>query len=172
VDSKDSEIILVLTTNEVENIHQGMLRPGRLDAVIAVERPDAEAVTRLMRLYGRGLIDETEDLTRIGMELAGSTPAVVREVVERAKLTALSLSDQPLKLTGEALLISAQTMKGHLMLLNKKTPKEPHAMEILGTAISKCLVDGMQKAIKKAPAIVDLYEEELALPTATGSARY
>ena len=44
-----------------------MLRPGRLDAVISVEPPDAEAVERLLRIYGRKLIDP-----RLGLRFAGT----------------------------------------------------------------------------------------------------
>jgi len=88
IESKNAELMVVLTTNHVENIHQAMLRPGRLDAVIDVRPPDAKAAERLIRLYGRGLIDPEQSLARAGKLLDGQIPAVIQEVVERSKLAA------------------------------------------------------------------------------------
>ena len=86
VDSKDSEIVVCLTTNHVDRINKAMLRPGRLDAVINVMPPDADAALKLAQQYGRGLIDQNDDFSNVGKLLAGKIPAVIRETVERAKL--------------------------------------------------------------------------------------
>jgi transitional endoplasmic reticulum ATPase len=164
VNSKSSEVILVLTTNEVENIHQGMLRPGRLDAVIAVERPDAEAVERLIRHYGAELIDPDEDLLEAGKLLAGTTPSVIREVVDRAKLTAISLTDDPsptLKLSVPALVNSAHTMKMQLDLLSGEKRKDPHAMEIFGKVVAENIVAGVQEALRQAPSVARQHVAEV-----------
>lgn len=140
IDSKHAEVMVVLTTNNVQAIHQGMLRPGRLDAVIEVEPPDAGAVERLIRLYGRGLVAEDVDLTRVGALLSGQIPAVVREVVERAKLAALrlaSFNDQgELLVTEDALVDSAQTMRMQISLLNRKPEASPNEMELFGRAFA------------------------------------
>lgn len=122
IESKNQSIMVVFTTNEVEEIHGAMLRPGRLDAVIHVERPDAPTVEKLLRHYGRGLIPETEDLTTVSERLAGSTPAIIRECVERSKLSAVALSTRgvnTLTITAEALEDSEITMKMHRDLLEK-----------------------------------------------------
>jgi transitional endoplasmic reticulum ATPase len=63
VESKSSELIVVLTTNAVTEINQALLRPGRLDAVVSVRAPDAGAVERLIRLYSRDLLRKDEDLS-------------------------------------------------------------------------------------------------------------
>lgn len=152
VDSKNSEIVLVLTTNEVENIHQGMLRPGRLDAVIAVTRPDAEAVQRLIRQYAGSRLTSDENLTRVGSILAGSTPSVIREVVERAKLTALAEGNSTI-LSEAALVTSAQTMRTQLDLLDRKPKRDPDPMETFGRVIAQALLDGAKKAQEAAPNI-------------------
>lgn len=119
VDTKSSEVIVALTTNHVDQISKAMLRPGRLDAVISVPAPDAEAAARLVRLYARDLLPAKEDLAAVGKELNGYIPAVIREVVERSKLAAISHTElgQELKITGEDLLIAARSMVQHLELL-------------------------------------------------------
>lgn len=90
IDTKSSELMVVLTTNHLEQINKAMLRPGRLDVILNVVPPDAEAVERLVRVYARGKIDESTDLTRVGELMAGYTPAIIREVVERAKLATIT----------------------------------------------------------------------------------
>ncbi len=122
IDSKNTEIIVILTTNHVENINPAMLRPGRLDAIINVLPPDAEAVERLLRLYGRGLIGEEVDLREVAAKFAGKIPAVIRECVERAKLSALKLSPigSGIKITAEALDDAAAGMQNQLELLERK----------------------------------------------------
>lgn len=128
IDSKNGNLIAVLTTNNLVGINQAMLRPGRLDAVLEVLPPDAGAVERLIRYYGGTTIAKTMDLSRIGAALAGNIPAVIAEVVKRAKLAQLRLNPVGQKverLTEEALLESAETMDRQLGLLNRKdeTPK-------------------------------------------------
>lgn len=124
VESKGRAMMVVLTTNELENITSAMLRPGRLDAIIHVGPPDITAAERLARQYGRGLIAEDEPLTQSREALAGKIPAVIREIVERSKLAALRLTpnDEDLVVDDAALLFAAEEMAEHIALL---TPAEP-----------------------------------------------
>lgn len=131
IESKGVELMVILTTNHVEEINQALLRPGRLDAVINVLPPDAEAVERLIRVYGRHLVPKNADLQTVGERLAGSIPAVIREVVEKAKLSALKIGlpeNGKLLLTPEALLDSAVSMTNQLELLNRKRPETRPAL--------------------------------------------
>lgn len=89
VESKTAEVMVILTTNDVHSINRAMLRPGRLDEIIEIKPPDAEAVERLLRLYGRGLITEDENISEAAELLAGEIPATVQEAVERSKLAAV-----------------------------------------------------------------------------------
>ena len=118
VQAKGAEMMVVLTTNDCDAINKAMLRPGRLDAVIHVGPPDAVAVIKLLRLYGRELLGKDEDLTAVSNELNGKIPAVIREVVERAKLEAITLSSGASQmLTSEALIRASRSMKTQLDLL-------------------------------------------------------
>lgn len=136
--SKRAEVITVLTTNHVEKLSPVMLRPGRLDAVITIEAPDAKTAERLIRVYGAGLIDQGTDLTDACQELAGQIPATIREVVERSKLAMIARGEK--KVSGDALRIAAQGMTKHLALLNKKQD-EPTPADKLWAAMSS-LSDG------------------------------
>lgn len=161
IDTKGNKIITVLTTNHLENINPAMLRPGRLDAVIDVEKPNASAIAKLIHLYGKGTVDPTADLSEVGQTLEGVIPAVVAEVVKRAKLAQLNLQPagtQIQVITSEALLSAAVTMRKQvdaLAALNK--PKEePMLEDLLGQVIENKLEDKLEKVESR---ITSIYNE-------------
>jgi transitional endoplasmic reticulum ATPase len=124
IDSKGMEIMVVLTTNNVHQIHKAMIRPGRIDSVISVEAPDAVAVTKLIHLYGRGFIDESSDLTRVGELLAGHIPAVIREVLEKTKLARVrnAMPGEYITIRAEHLIDTIFIMGKHLSLMKEPEP--------------------------------------------------
>ena len=143
--SKGKEVMVVLTSNDAEKINRAMIRPGRLDAILSIQPPDAQAADRLMRLYGRSLIAPNETLIKSSKELDGQIPAVIREVVERAKLYAISRSHgTAIELRDDDLMRAAQGMKHHLELLRGNPPvySDEH---VLGAA----LITALQKNDKK-----------------------
>lgn len=89
IDSKASEIITILTSNHGGNINKAMRRPGRIDVVLQVLPPDAEAVDRMVREFAGKMLEENADLTGITTTLAGFAPAYIREAVERAQMESL-----------------------------------------------------------------------------------
>lgn len=142
IDTKNENIITVLTTNHLENVNRAMLRPGRLDAIIDVERPDADSAEKLVRYYGGLSIATDEDLTQVGEILANQIPAVIEEAVKRAKLFQLSLIEPGTAVEGisaEALHQSASTMTKQIELL-----AEP------AIAVTPTLDSAMQGAVRAA----------------------
>jgi len=133
----------VLTTNNVEKINRAMLRPGRLDAVIPVRAPDAEAAIKLVRNYSRGLLKATDDeMVPVGAALAGLIPAVIREAVERSKLAAivrLPKDATQLDLRPEDLIRANSSMQAQLKLMAQPIPDTRSDIEkaaaVLGEAI-------------------------------------
>ena len=151
VDSKAVEIITVLTTNHLEQITRAMLRPGRMDALIHVHAPDAEAVQKLLRLYGRGLIPLEADLSRVGAELEGEIPAVIGECVEKAKLAAIgrgnattSGNKYKLSLTVDDLYHAAIGMRGQREALRMKAQQPKTEAEQFGAAFGSTLVGALE----------------------------
>lgn len=122
VDTKGGEVITVFTTNHVENINPALLRMGRLDTLVEVKKPDAEAAVKLVKLYGRGLLNANVDYSRVGQVLQDRIPAFIRETVERAKIAAIQ------RIAAQGNLASG--IEGHVMeddVLNAAAAMEPHA---------------------------------------------
>ena len=142
IDTKNAEVITVLTTNNLTQITQAMLRPGRLDTVVPVRPPDAEAAVRLVQLFADKMLDPTEDTARIGEALAGKIPAVIREVVERSKLSAVRrLSDGgELRIVADDIVLAAQGMATHLKLLQPLVEDKRCDMEKAADRVGEYLV--------------------------------
>lgn len=144
VERKNDEVMTVFTTNDLDDIHAGMLRPGRIDTVIMVTPPDAKAAERLIRFYGRGLVNDAEQLNTVGQMLAGQIPAIIREVVERSKLAAIADAspDMPLVVREDHLTTAALQLLEHAKLLDGKPPAKPDLV-ILGEALGGVIARGM-----------------------------
>lgn len=145
--SKEMEMMVVLTTNHIEKIDRALLRPGRFDAVISIDAPDAETAERIIRAYAGTLLDASADLTAVGEATAGMIPASIREVVERAKLSMLTEGRK--SLTSEDLHISAIGMKRHVALLEPKKDEKSHA-DMFTEGLIGLLGDGIMADVNAA----------------------
>lgn len=162
IDTKGANILTVLTTNDLMSINPAMLRPARLDAVIDVTPPDAKAVEKLLRLYGGDAIDPDTDLSDAAKSLDGQIPAVIAEVVKRAKLAQLRLQppgEKVGKLSQEAIGEAALTMASQVRVLKELSqPKEvkPGLDELLGGLIDAKLVPIVETIDDIRSAVMDL----------------
>ena len=112
IDNKQQELMVILTSNNAQSLNDAMKRPGRLDVKLHIVPPDAEAVERLLRVYGKQAIDTTTDLREVSQMLAGFTPAIIREAVERSKLAAIRRTHKANALIESAdIMIAAKTIR-------------------------------------------------------------
>jgi hypothetical protein len=86
---EDADVIFVMTTNRSDLLEPALAaRPGRVDQAVAFPLPDAEARSRLLDLFGRGLDVALADRDAIVTETEGVSPAFLRELVRKAALHA------------------------------------------------------------------------------------
>lgn len=141
VEYKNSEIMVVMSTNHVNDITKAMLRPGRLDAIISMTPPDAQTVPLVIKHYARELLDPMEDLTEVGKMLAGQIPASIREVVERSKLAAIYRSGgAAFSITAVDLQVAAESIMAHLNLLKEQPEDKRSKLE----RAASILVEGLR----------------------------
>lgn len=146
VDSKTMHIVMVLTTNNIESINPAMVRPGRLDSVIEVLPPDATAVVRLLKHYAGDALDPDADLTSAGEALAGCIPAIIAEVVKRAKLSELKRLPKGEKVRGlsdVAIVEASLTMKGQNELLARLIQLQAGTEPTLEDKLREVVEDGL-----------------------------
>jgi hypothetical protein len=90
IQGKGSDVLALFTTNNVHKLHKGILRPGRIDAVINIAALDRKGFERLIEIAvpesARGEID----YDAVAEAMDGFLPAFVREAAERAVRYAFS----------------------------------------------------------------------------------
>lgn len=105
ITSKDAEVVVVVTTNHLELVHKGMLRPGRLDAVVEIAELDRGGIERLIKaVVAKDRLSPGVDYDQVYAAMSivvkdpstneernfGFFPAFVREALERAKTVAIA----------------------------------------------------------------------------------
>lgn len=123
IKQKGQQIRVVLTTNYKERIDAGMIRPGRIDAMIEIGLPDAEAIHQLVELntphLSPDLDDESWDKVTSAME--GFLPAFVIEAVRRAHMAAVIRADREggeVQVDSDDLRLAAVSLRPQLELMH------------------------------------------------------
>ncbi|KAJ3299154.1 hypothetical protein HK104_009948, partial [Borealophlyctis nickersoniae] len=84
------QVVLLAATNHPENLDSSLLRPGRLDRLIAVPPPsDEERAAILKVVTSNAQCADNLDLFAVAHQTVGATGADLRELVRRAGLRAM-----------------------------------------------------------------------------------
>jgi cell division protease FtsH len=82
-------VILMAATNRPDILDPALLRPGRFDRQIVVDRPDLEGRKGILKVHARGKpFDESVDLTTIARRTPGFTGADLSNVINESALLA------------------------------------------------------------------------------------
>jgi hypothetical protein len=161
ITAKDSQIMLVMTTNHKDRIHAGMLRPGRVDYVVEIGELDRNGTERLIRatvpkgkLAANVDFDAVYDAMSVIVEHADGEkkehrfePAFVKETVVQAKTWALiSSGGKPKYTIGTDSLVRA-ALALHPQLTMLKTASEGIPEPGLVTAFRGLVQDVMEDNI-------------------------
>jgi len=117
--NKGKEIIGLFTTNHIEEIQKGALRPGRIDAVIEITELDEQAFRRLIRnTLGDDFLAKDIDWAAVSEAYAKFLPAFVVEAARRSQKYIMAKNDgQPGIVTTEGLVGAARTLRPQLELM-------------------------------------------------------
>jgi len=166
IKAKNTRIVCVLTTNHVDEIHKGMMRPGRLDAVIHIGGLDANGCKRLIEATVLPhLLDPDIDWKAVTDSMAGYLPAFLREAVGRTKRYNLARNGGKVTQLGTAdFVYAANGLRAQLELM--EGAKESMKGDSLSESLTG-LVEGVVKRHVHEAQLVDLdgdpaYKLELA----------
>jgi ATP-dependent 26S proteasome regulatory subunit len=94
ITAKGGELMVVMTTNHISRIHRGMLRPGRLDAVVEIAGLDRDGIEKLVRVVvGDNRLAADTDFDQVAEAMDGFYPAFVRESITRAVTFAIDRNE-------------------------------------------------------------------------------
>lgn len=126
IDSKDDDVIVILTTNRPEIMYKGLLRAGRIDTPIHMDVPDESTAGKFVLTFGGKLLHKSvqgDELERVAKELAGYAPAFIREAIAKAKIAAIYRLRKP-DITGQVnaddLTKAARMLKSHVAMATPK----------------------------------------------------
>jgi transitional endoplasmic reticulum ATPase len=99
ISSKGHEVILLSTSNHPQDFNKGMLRAGRLDAMIEIGPLNTEALEKLIRTVCKDQLGKV-DFETVWKAMAGYEPAFVRSTFDKARQSALIRQADKLKAAG------------------------------------------------------------------------
>lgn len=120
ITSKGGEVIAGFTTNFVERIQRGVLRPGRLDAVIHIGELDKGGFEKLVKnLIPANLLAKDINYDRVANAFAGFLPAFASEAISRAMRYSIARNNgRPENITSDDLVNAAIGLRPQLDMMN------------------------------------------------------
>jgi cell division protease FtsH len=95
-------VILIAATNRPDILDPALLRPGRFDRQIVVDRPDLEGRKGILRVHAKGKpLGKTVDLDVIARRTPGFTGADLANVINEAALLTARMNEK--EISGEVL---------------------------------------------------------------------
>jgi cell division protease FtsH len=83
-------VIVLAATNRVDVLDQALLRPGRFDRRVTLDRPDTNGRTAILKIHTSGkAVDKSVDLETIARETHGFSGADLAELVNEAAILAV-----------------------------------------------------------------------------------
>ena len=83
-------IIILAATNRPEILDKALLRPGRFDRRIIVEKPDLKGRIDTLKVHARNVnMDETVDFHEIGLATSGAVGSDLANIINEAALNAV-----------------------------------------------------------------------------------
>ena len=94
----DTPVIILAATNRPEILDQALLRPGRFDRQVLVDKPDFEGRIKILKVHVKDVkIDDDVDLEEIARLTAGLAGADLANIVNEAALLAGRKSQKTVK---------------------------------------------------------------------------
>ena len=109
------DVVVLGATNRPDLIDPALLRPGRLEKLVFVEPPDAEARTQILRTAGKSVpLAPDVDLEALASELDGYSAADCVALLREAALTAMRRSIDAADVTAEDVATARETVRPSL----------------------------------------------------------
>ena len=85
----DTPVIVLAATNRPEVLDPALLRPGRFDRQVLVDKPDFDGRVKILNVHAKGIkLDEDANLTEIARLTAGLAGADLANIINEAALLA------------------------------------------------------------------------------------
>jgi transitional endoplasmic reticulum ATPase len=134
---KEGELLTIVTTNYLDRVPKGLLRPGRFDKVLKIGILDQKAMSELIysesTIKGHSMIDGNLNMSELWAAAEGFTPAFIVEAVRSAYSGALSRGRDEQgfpRITQEDLLGALETLRDQFNLMRGELDIKPPAIDV------------------------------------------
>jgi len=94
----DTPVIILAATNRPETLDQALMRPGRFDRQVLVDKPDYEGRIKILKVHTKGVkMDDDVELEEVARLTAGLAGADLANIVNEAALLAGRKSQKTVK---------------------------------------------------------------------------
>ncbi|MBO8093893.1 MAG: AAA family ATPase, partial [Prosthecochloris sp.] len=143
-------VILIAATNRPEILDPALLRPGRFDRQVLIDKPDLEGRLAILKIHSRDVkVAEGTDLRTVAQSTAGLSGADLANIVNEAAL--LAVRNGRKQVTGKDFMeaieksIAGLERKGRIM---NKAERERVAYHETGHALAAYYTEGADQVIK------------------------
>jgi len=89
-DAKSKGVVILAATNRPDVLDKALLRPGRFDRRVIVDRPDLKGRIAILKVHSKDvLMDDTVDLDAIAMATAGAGGSDLANMINEAAIMAV-----------------------------------------------------------------------------------
>ena len=89
-DAKSKGVVILAATNRPDVLDKALLRPGRFDRRVIVDRPDLKGRVAILKVHSKDvLMDDTVDLDAIAMATAGAVGSDLANMINEAAIMAV-----------------------------------------------------------------------------------
>lgn len=164
ISNKGVEVLAGFTTNHVKKIQRGLLRPGRIDAIIDMGTLDAKSVEKLVRSrVPSHLLSDDINWGTVHDAFKQYVPAFYVEAIERSMRYAMERTGHVDMVTTEDLRNAAEGLLPQFNLMNgaHEGPSVPTIDDVMGKIVTQRMTDEVS---------VDMSDGELVLRNSNGHA--
>ena len=136
-------IMVMAATNRPEILDQALLRPGRFDRRIVVEKPDLKGRISILKVHSKDVkLDDTVDFEEIALSTSGAVGADLANMINEAAITAAKakrdkVCQQDLKDAVEVVLVGKEKKDRILSKEERKIVSYHEVGHALVTALQK-----------------------------------
>lgn len=136
-------ILILAATNRPDVLDKALLRPGRFDRRIIVDKPDLKGRVEILKVHSRNVsMDETVDLDAIGLATSGAVGSDLANMINEAAINAVkngrqAISQSDLLESVEVVIAGKEKKDRILNATEKKTVAYHEVGHALVTALEK-----------------------------------
>ena len=136
-------ILILAATNRPEILDPALLRPGRFDRRVIVERPDLKGRVNILKVHAKGvMLDETVDLDAIALATSGAVGSDLANMINEAAILAVkngrkAVSQKDLYEAVEVVLVGKEKKDRILSQEERRIVSYHEVGHALGSALQK-----------------------------------